>query len=206
MNDTIIVDACSFINFLSVNEHNILIQFATIHEASLLVSMTVANEIERVTNTQTGKYSYRYTGAWSSWQKIKDKFVTIYDDKFDLVQNAEYSKALVDLHRYDIAQKTELASRLNNRENLGEFVSIGYCLYLARQGYKVIFIIDDAEGRQIFKHAQQILQRDGIDKRNLRLASTRSILNIAEKAWLKKNSKTEILSAMEKINPIPDWS
>lgn len=168
-----ILDTCSIMHFLAIGEQNALIKVAEHNSYRLAVCTQVQKEITKVAD----KPKFNRTGASGNWNKISGSRVEVMPD--DITKDGDLAGAMEDLHDAD-DYGGELSARLDDNNDLGEFVSVAHALRLARLGHIVTVIVDDHYGRELMEIAAELLDDSNPLGGQIGMSSTRKVFEAAE--------------------------
>ncbi len=170
----IILDAGPVLNFLAVNQQNILIKLAESQGLKLAVPEIVEAEITRKSTRDT---RFARTPAAATWQKLTT------NRRVEVLSDDVSSSALLQAIARISGKPAQ--ERLRIPESLGEILVIAHASVLAAQGTDVFLLIDDTDGRQRalreMKHLRAVAAPGAV-----RLWSTPQILSGSDPAWVSR--------------------
>ncbi len=196
----VILDSCTYAHFLASGEQRIVTEYARSINAQVAVCATVARELPGIL---ANRPMFRQTGALERWQHIKDAITVLPDD---LAGNTRLTSAVLDLHNADLNDGRSLKERLDDPNNLGEFMTAAHALRLSRQGVSVVVLVDDHYGRTLVNIAKNLLLNGGYDHRQILRSHARGVIEKSQPQWRRDALEVDAtIARMEKVQKIPYW-
>jgi hypothetical protein len=135
-----IIDAGPGLNFLSINQENLLIQVL----GPMSAPETVVEEIKR-----KSRQDERFKAAEATMGKLVPKYLDVLSDNVTPDLEAVVSRIT----------QMPMAQRQRQAKDLGELMVVAHAVVAAQAGTQVVVLIDDGDGARLARQESQRLSR-----------------------------------------------